>query len=94
MLRNLLTPNPLPIGPQHSFVARPQAMLSWQGVCRSLVLKIFKLLRNFTNLKLDFTGDTLTISQILLDKVLLDSLVVNYLLIPLNILEHGDGLDS
>ena len=63
-------------------------------MCRSLVPKIFKLLCNFTNLQLDFTGDTLTISQSLLDGVFLTSLVVDHLSILLNGLERGYGLNS
>ena len=51
-------------------------------------------MRNFADLQLDFTGDTLTISQILLDGVLLTSLVVDHLSILLNDLERGDGLNS
>ena len=94
MLRNSLAANPFPIGPQHNFVARPRATSSRQGVCRSLVLKIFKLLCNFTDLQLYFTGDTLTIIQSLLDGVLLTHLAFNQLSIRLNGLERGDGLDS
>ena len=46
------------------------------------------------NLQLDFTGHTLTTSQILLDGVLLTSLAINQLSILLNGLERGDGLNS
>ena len=46
------------------------------------------------NLQLNFTSDTLTISQSFLDGVLLTSLAVDHLSILLNGLEHGDGLNS
>ena len=49
---------------------------------------------NFMNLKLEFNGNTLTISQSLLDGVFLTNLDVDHLLILLNGLERGDGLNS
>ena len=51
-------------------------------------------MHNFPKLKLNFTGNTLTISQSLLDGVLLTSLAVNHLSILLNSLEHGDELNN
>ena len=45
-------------------------------------------------MKLEFTGDTLKISQILLDGVLLTSLAIDHLSILLNILERSDDLNN
>ena len=46
------------------------------------------------NQKMEFLGDTLTISQSLLDGVFLTSLTVDHLSILLNGLEHGDNLNN
>ena len=52
------------------------------------------MLCNFMNLQLNFTGDTLIISQSLMAEVILTSLSINQLSILLNDLEHGDGLNN
>ena len=90
----LTHPNPFPTSPQHSFVAFPQAISSWQGVYDSLILKISKFLGNFLNLELHFSNGSLTIAHHLLDYVLLSSLTVDDLSTLLNSLKCGDSFNS
>ena len=63
-------------------------------MCRRVHLEIFELLHDLMNLKLDFVGSTLTISQSLLHWVLFYGLAVNHLSILLNSLEQGEGINN
>ena len=86
----LTYPKPLPIGPQHSLVDRPWATSSWQGICRCLVLEIFKLLRDLLNLEMESFGRDFTVEQSLLHRVCFPNLAIDHILTFLHCLQLCD----